>query len=320
MSDLDFFQNGENYALNYFDTFLDNIMDETKRVKPIKTGFDKLDMFLGGGLFPELYALGAISSLGKTSIILQIGDYIAQHGTDVILFSLEMGTDELIARSISREIFNRGIETRDKEVAGVGTREVLNGNLKSVWALFEHAKEVYKQIGQKLIIHEGNFETGIGEVRSIVDKHIKSTGKKPVVIIDYLQMLKGEEELSDKQNTDFTVSELKRMSRDFKTPIVAISSVNRASYLTPVSFESFKESGGIEYGADVLIGLELSVLKTLELGEIKKKIIENRKIVDREKALNPRKIDLVILKNRNGEPNTSIRYEFYPKNNYFREL
>ena len=66
------------------------------------TGFDDLDRCLDGGLYEGLYIIGAISSLGKTSLILQCADQIAKGGRDVLIFSLEMAKTELIARSVSR--------------------------------------------------------------------------------------------------------------------------------------------------------------------------------------------------------------------------
>ena len=42
--------------------------------------------------------------------------------------------------------------------------------------------------------------------------------------------------------------------------IIVISSVNRANYMQPIDFESLKESGGIEYSADVIWGLQLQCL------------------------------------------------------------
>jgi replicative DNA helicase len=52
-----------------------------------------------------------------------------------------------------------------------------------------------------------------------------------VIIIDYLQILSlAELRGSDKQNTDKSVFELKRLSRDFKIPIIGISSLNRDNY------------------------------------------------------------------------------------------
>jgi replicative DNA helicase len=65
---------------------------------------------------------------------------------------------------------------------------------------------------------------------------------------------------SDKQNTDKAVFELKRLSRDFKIPIVGISSLNRENYNNKISMSAFKESGAIEYSSDVLISLQFEAL------------------------------------------------------------
>jgi replicative DNA helicase len=304
------------YIDGYLDEFLNNIQDETKRPKAIKTGFNGLDKFLNGGLYSGLYAIGGISSLGKTSVILQMGDYIAKNGTDVIFFSLEMSRNELIAKSLSRTIFEMaGIKT---SVSDIGTREILNADNNKIWGVLQTATSDYRKTAKNLVIHEGNFETGIDEIKLLIKKHIQKTGKHPVIIIDYLQILKGKDKFNDKQNADYLVSELKRMSRDLSIPVIAISSFNRANYGTCVSYESFKESGGIEYGADVLMGLQLSIVKELDLKESNK--ASNKVKLDQAKKETPRKIDLVILKNRNGEPNAIQEFEFYARNNYFREV
>ena len=73
----------------------------------IPTGFKGLDAMLEGGLYAGLYIIGAISSLGKTTLALQIMDYIASQGQDVLIFSLEMDREELISKSISRHTFSR---------------------------------------------------------------------------------------------------------------------------------------------------------------------------------------------------------------------
>ena len=83
-------------------------------------------------------------------------------------------------------------------------------------------------------------------------------GNAPVVVIDYLQILAPHNDrATDKQNTDKAVMELKRISRDYKTAVIGISSLNRQSYDEPISMKAFKESGAVEYSSDVLIGLQL---------------------------------------------------------------
>ena len=92
-------------VLNYLDIFNDNIKDQEKN-KPLSTGIKTLDEALEGGFYKKnLVILGAISSLGKTTLALQIGDNIARGGNDVLIFSLEMSKEELIAKSLSRNMF-----------------------------------------------------------------------------------------------------------------------------------------------------------------------------------------------------------------------
>ena len=135
-----------------------------------------------------------------------------------------------------------------------------------------------------------------------------------LVIIDYLQILAPYDMRStDKQNTDKAVLELKRLSRDFDLPVIGISSFNRESYKESsgnrgrVTAVDFKESGAIEYSADVLLGLEFKAAGTKEYSE------------KTEKQKTPREIKLVVLKNRNGKAWQSTCFDYYPMFNYYRE-
>jgi len=83
---------------------------------------------------------------------------------------------------------------------------------------------------------------------------------------------------------------------------------------TTAAFESFKESGGVEYTADVLLALELyctAELKGSQLGAQ-----SDRKIIDEAKKEYPRKVRLKCLKNRVGGLYECF-FKFYMKNDYF---
>lgn len=56
--------------------------------------------------------------------------------------------------------------------------------------------------------------------------------------------------------TDYDVTRLKVLSRDFHIPVLVISAFNRTSYLEPVSMGSFRESSGIEYSSDILLAMQ----------------------------------------------------------------
>ena len=71
--------------------------------------------------------------------------------------------------------------------------------------------------------------------------------------------------------------------------------------------QAFKESGAIEYSSDILIGLQL------------KGAGQNGFDATEAKSKNPREIELVILKNRNGKTGEKVPFQFYPMFNYFVE-
>lgn len=101
-------------------------------------------------------------------------------------------------------------------------------------------------------------------IKDIVKRQYMITGRKPVVFIDYLQILAPLElRMSDKQATDATVFVLKELSREMSIPVIAVSSFNRDNYTEPVSMVSFKESGAIEYSSDVLFGLQYRGMEQL---------------------------------------------------------
>ena len=278
----------------------------------IPTGFDELDAALDGGLYEGLYIFGAVSSLGKTTLVTQIADQIAQAGTDVLVFSLEMARYEIMAKSISRHTFQAARRPGGYKKGAKTTRGITAGKRYTEYSQEEKdhimaAIDEYGQYAGHIYITEGIGDIGAEEIRQTVRDHILFTGNTPVVVIDYLQiMAPAEPRATDKQNTDKAVLELKRLSRDLYTPVIAVSSFNRASYQGAVAMEAFKESGAIEYSSDVLIGLQFAGAgKDLDLNEARRK--------------DPREIELVILKSRNGRTGDKLGYYYHPLFNYYEE-
>lgn len=303
---------------NHLQDFINGINDNAN-TRYIPTGFEKLDNILDGGLYEGLYIVGAISSLGKTTLITQIADQIAEAGDDILIFSLEMARSEIMAKSISRETFLNALDNKSegkkyyrkkefcKTSRGITTGARYEKYSEEEKELIKNSIASYGAYASNIYIHEGIGNIGVQEIRDTVQKHINITGKKPVVIIDYLQILAPSEiRATDKQNTDKAVLELKRISRDYKLPVIGISSLNRANYKNEISMEAFKESGAIEYSSDVLIGLQFNnISEKFDVNEAKKKT--------------PREIQLVILKNRSGATGDKINMKYYPLFNYFKE-
>lgn len=294
--------------------FIEMIQATASRPR-LSTGFKPIDDALDGGIYTGFYVIGAISSLGKTTLTLQIADNLAKQGRDVLFFSLEQSRYDLMSKSISRETFlycrNNSIDTSNAKsnlriIDGRRWPEFNDTEKKTV----NEAFRAYRDYAKHVFIFEGIGNISVTEIRECIKAHISITGNaRPIVFIDYLQILKaseGDERATDKQIVDHNVTALKQLSRDFDIPIIAVSSLNRQNYSEKINMAAFKESGAIEYGSDVLIGLQLTGAGEKDFD------------VDKAKEENPRKIDFCILKNRNGNITAKgLPMTFFPMFNCF---
>lgn len=303
--------------------FLAMLKDNRER-PAISTGFENLDDILGGGLYAGLYFVGAISSLGKTTFCLQVCDNVAKSGHGVLIFSLEMARSELIAKSLSRLSFLKSHELYQTGKHAKTTRGILRGYFgKEEESVLMASLQEYSEYGKYIHVTEGIGNIGVAHVREKVEEYIRHVGKPPVILIDYVQILQIPEcrhSLTDKQAVDKNVVELKRISRDYDTPVIGISSFNRENYSAPVNMTSFKESGSVEYSSDVLIGLqyngwdyqkdEKDTARHYRLRQIR----ESNELI--AKNLGAQGIQLKVLKNRNGKRG-SCCFNFWTAFNYF---
>lgn len=224
-----------------------------------------------------------------------------------MVFSLEMARKELMAKSISRHSVIASLQTEKTPLYGKTMREVIaypssDTHEEKEKEIFEIATNEYRSYAKNLFVVEGVGNIGVKKVREKVEKHIELTGCKPVVIIDYCQILAPTDpRLSDKANVDVSVLELKRLSRDLKIPMLILSSFNRNSYKGSAALDSFKESGAIEYSCDALFALQGNA--------------DGGSGSDHDR----KNIEVSILKNRNGIAGIKVPFRYYPKYNYFEE-
>lgn len=287
-----------------------------------KTGFSNWDKYTN--LYSGLYIIGAISSLGKTSFCLQMADQLASNGETVLYFSLEQTKLELTSKSLSRYMYN----TTGRKASAINIRrgyfdkydytdkyeeaEPLNEDV-----LNQTIEAYTNAVENRLYICECNFDTTIEDICNFIDDFIAEKKVSPVVFIDYLQVLKSSRYSSaDKLRIDYIVELLKSTQKKNDLVFFVISSLNRQNYMTPIDFESFKESGGIEYTADVLLGLQLQAIHD-EIFNKESKLKEKREIIERAKREIPRKVELVCKKNRYGISSYSCGFEYYPNLDLF---
>ena len=294
----------------YIDALMSGEIERFKNDR--KTGFSNLDA-QAGGLYAGLYVLAAISSLGKTSFALQLADQLAERENDVLFFSLEQSRLELVSKSLARRTAQAD---REKAVTSLAIRK---GYLPP--QVLEAAQAYKAAVADRLSIIEGNFACDISFIGDYIRRYVRRTGTRPVIFLDYLQILQPADDAkrqTTKETIDTTVTELKRISRELDLTVIVISSVNRANYLTPIDFESLKESGGIEFTADVIWGLQLQCLND-PLFDKQNNIKERREKIKEAKAADPRKIELCCLKNRYGIANYSCYFDYYPASDLFTE-
>lgn len=311
---------------------LDCIRFPGKLAEPIPTGFPVFDAQLDGGLMPGMTVLGAVSSLGKTTLLVQLASKFAAEGIHVLFYSLEQGALELAAKALScRNYLEHNSVTpashyflapKRKNMSGI-TQLNLEGDLASYDAEIAPYMHIVEPVGQP---SARDIAAKTREAHAIAAEQ----DKKIVVFIDYLQMLGPiESRMTEKQAVEANLLELRQLTRDLQIPVVLISSLNRASYNSPITLESFKESGGIEYAADLLLGLQVEGIEggagrpskpTKSSGGLMadSSLSGPQQLIYQAKRDPLRRLELKILKNRNGGlPKAHARFGFFPAASLF---
>lgn len=282
----------------------------------IKTGFDELDELLAGGIAPELIIFGAMPSLGKTTFALNLSYKAIHEGHDVLFFAYESGRYELMAKLLSLTTYQLDkklnyTSEHAKTAKSITKGCVLNASVEDK-EHFELALREFEDVSKHLFFYDGD-EMTVEYVRKAVAKHIKMTGNKPIVIIDYIQQMPSTSpHATDKMKADANIIALKHINRSFQVPVIGIASLNRTGYAASANMTSFKESGAFEYGADILIGLQYYATEE----EKKEYATKWNEFIIKQRAKDVIPIEFVMLKNRNGVTG-SFFLDFRPRFNEF---
>ena len=294
------------YVGSYLDIALESDIGRFMQFSNRKTGYSNIDEKTN--LYPGLYVLGAVSSLGKTTFAYQMADQLAGVGEHVLFFVLEQTRLELVTKGLSRLTAQENLST------AVSAIEIREGRVTEA---VRRAIAKYKRLAEHEAIIECNFSTSISDILNVIITYTQKYGVKPIVFVDYLQLIKPyDNKMTTKDAVDVHVRALKKLQMENDLVVVLISSLNRQNYLTPIDFESFKESGGIEYTADVIWGLQLHVMNS-EIFDTDKKLKSKREIIKQAKRENPRKIELCVLKNRYGLANSTYYFDYYANYDLF---
>ena len=283
----------------------------------ISTGFSELDRCLGGGLTNGLYVLGAVPGLGKSTLALQISYNLSRQGIPVLYFALEMNWAWITAKSLCRTDFMLHREAGFRAADLLDANKVLTFSAEE-WERIRQAREQLERDGGNFYLYEqGPDLSHIGHIQERIAAFQEAhrdqyPGLPLMVVVDYLQILAPRDTVmkaSDKQIVDDNVRELCRIRDQQQAIILLISSLNRASYKRPINLDSFKESGSIEYSADVILGMQFQG------------IWEEEKTFSQEAARdqNPRRLELMLLKMRYGQDGVRIPLDFYSASSFFQQ-
>jgi replicative DNA helicase len=297
-----------------------NKVEDTKKIKKneiemierIKTGYPALDKKMS--LYPGLYVIGAISSLGKTTFANQMADQIAEQGKSVLYISLEQSSLELTAKSISRIT---------RELNWKTARTAMEIRTEKITDATHDAIKIYDKYNSKISVidttNDDDEMMTIDNIEQAIRGYIETTNTIPVVFVDYLQAIKVSGSQTKKDAVDECMRRLKKIQKKYKMIMIVISSFNRQNYMSQVSFESFKETGDIEYTADCVWGMQLKAIN-LPLFDVPGRINEKRKVIMNELSGESRSLELCCLKARYGEAAYTVSFNYMPKYDYFESV
>lgn len=212
--------------------------------KGIPTGLNDLNRMLNGFQPSELIIIAARPSMGKTDTMDHLALNAGWSGCLPIVFSLEMSKETLIDRLIAATgSFNR-LKMRDP---------------------YAHFSEKQKENWIPTItrVDEANLHIDdrsslkVSQIKARARQIIKAnTGKKPIIFIDYLQIIRPDNpKLNPTQQIGQISWDLKQMAKEFGCPVVCLSQLNRGvesrQDKRPM-MSDLRDSGNIEQDADVI--------------------------------------------------------------------
>ena len=210
----------------------------------ISSGFKNYDAMTNGFHPSDLIILAARPAMGKTALALNLAlNAAVTSKKGVLIFSLEMGTSQLLQRLLAVE-------------SGVPLQKVRNGFLQEEeWGKLGIASG--RLAGANISIAD-TPNVNVLEIRAIA-RRLKAANKLDMIVIDYLQLINGSGKSDNRQQEISDISRsLKGIARELDIPIIALSQLSRAPELRAdrrPMLSDLRESGAIEQDADIVLFL-----------------------------------------------------------------
>ncbi|HET0648852.1 DNA polymerase III delta prime subunit [Streptococcus pneumoniae] len=210
-------------------------------VTGLSTGFVGLDKITTGLHEGNLIILAARPAMGKTALALNIAKHVAtMERKPAVIFSLEMGAEELIERMVASEGMIPGYHLK-------------TGNLSTdEWKRLVQAQS---NLYDTPIFVDDTAGIRISEIRSKARKLSQEMGGLGIIIIDYLQLITGSKGENRQQVVSEISRELKILAKNLRVPVIALSQLSRSveqrQDKRPM-LSDLRESGSIEQDADIV--------------------------------------------------------------------
>ena len=288
---------------------LTEAMNRGDRITGTPTGFDRLDRMMAGLHEGDLTIVAARPGMGKTSFVLNVAVNAAspksresandpnqrweEAGTGCVVFSLEMPREQLANRMVCSE-------------GKVDVSKVRSGFLNQQdWNRLTQAAAY---LGSLPVWIDDSPSLGILELRAKVRRlqaefdKTDETGKKirkiGVVIVDYLQLMKGRDGVSSREQEISEISRgLKGLAKELHVAVIALSQLNRAVETRSEKnkrpqISDLRESGAIEQDADNIL------------------FIYRDEYYSKEATTEPNVAEIIVAKQRNGPTGTAkVRFD-----------
>lgn len=221
---------------------LEKLHEHKGMLRGLSTGFRDLDTMLSGLQKSDLVILAARPSMGKTTLALDIARLSATvHDKSVLVFSLEMSSQQLVDRMLSAE-------------SKVNAWNLRTGRLSSDREFSQLRDSLDKLAKAKIFIDDQPGNT-IVRMKALA-RRLKAEKGLDLVVVDYLQLMTTSKNYDSMVNQVTEISRsLKALAKELNVPVLALSQLSRAieSRGGKPRLSDLRDSGSIEQDADVVI-------------------------------------------------------------------
>lgn len=219
--------------------------EEKSAVTGTPSGFTDLDIKTAGLHGGDLIILAARPAMGKTALALNIASNAARlGGGTVAIFSLEMPTIQLAARMLASEARVDGERMK--------TGQLTDGDI-------DRLLQSVKRMNNWSIHIDDTAGISVMEARAKTRRLASDKSLPPLslVVIDYLQLMKGRADIKSREQEISDISRnLKGLAKELGVPVMALSQLNRGVESRPNKrpmLSDLRESGAIEQDADIIM-------------------------------------------------------------------